>query len=67
MAERRDAPYSHAQEAPAEVELARSGMTEDVQELEEEKRDQERNRDVDDSVHDRERQAAMDVDEPPPA
>ena len=67
MAERRNEPYGNAERPPEDVEVERSGTAEDVEELEEEKRDDDLNRDVDESVHDRERQAAMDTDIPPPA
>jgi hypothetical protein len=67
MAERRDQPYGNAQRPPDDVEVERSGTAESVQELEEVKRDQDREKDVDESVHDRQRQTAMDRDEPPPA
>ena len=67
MAERRNEPYGNAQRPPEDVEIERSGTVDTAEELEEEKRDQDRQEDVDDSVMDRERKAAMDRDEPPPA
>ena len=67
MADRRDEPYGNAQSPPEDVEVERSGTAEGVEELEEEKRDQDQEKDVDESIHDRQRQAAMDRDEPPPA
>jgi hypothetical protein len=67
MAGRRDEPYGNAQRPPEDVEVERSGTAEDVEELEEEKRDQDEEKDVDESIYDRERQSAVDRDEPPPA
>jgi hypothetical protein len=67
MAERRGEPYGNARRPPEDVEIERSGTVDTAEELEEEKRDQDRQKDVDDSVQDRERQAAVDRDEPPPA
>ena len=67
MAERRGKPHGTADDPPEDVEVERSGTVETVEELDQEKRDQERDKDVDESVHDRQRQTAMDRDEPPPA
>jgi hypothetical protein len=67
MADRRGEPYGNAQRPPEDVEIERAGTVDTAEELEEEKRDQDRQKDVDDSVQDRERQAAIDRDEPPPA
>ena len=67
MAERRGKPHGTADNPPEDVEVERSGTVETVEELDQEKRDQERDKDVDESVHDRQRQTAMDRDEPPPA
>ena len=67
MAERRGQPHGTADDPPEDVEVERSGTVETVEELDQEKRDQERDKDVDESVHDRQRQTAMDRDEPPPA
>jgi hypothetical protein len=67
MADRRGQPHGTAENPPEDVEVERSGTVESVEELEGEKRDQEQDRDVDESVHDGQRQTAMDRDEPPPA
>jgi hypothetical protein len=67
MAERRDAPYGNAENPPADVEVERSSTADDLQELQEEKRERERDEDIDETVLDRERKAGAERDDPPVA